>query len=144
MDNSLKLYIQLLKYDISLRQDGTCLEEQDRDKYLKLLNYSIKLSDHIHWRQKPYYLNIMEDFVDLKIDANQFVSQFYKLHNSNEEAVKILNTDLKQLNTFEINPKSFGFTEFTSGIDVACDDFYLDEEKFRTFVADIIPQIQKY
>ena len=81
-----------------------------------------------------------------------------KLHGSNQEAVKILRTDLKKLNTFELNPKSFGFTEWTSEIDFACDEFYpdfqpqdqvefafaRDEENFRTFVANIIPEIQKY
>lgn len=146
MNNSLKLYIELLKYDRSLKKDGTSLREQDREKYLKLLNYSVKLSDHVHYQQKSDYLKIMENFVNLKIDGKQFVSQFDKLHRSNQEAVGILEKDLKQLNTFEIDPKSFGFTEWTSGIDVACDEFYQpeDQENFRTFVADIIPQIQKY
>ena len=48
MNDFLKLYIELLEYDRSLKKDGTSLEEQDRDKYLKLLNYSVKLSDHVH------------------------------------------------------------------------------------------------
>lgn len=158
MNNSFKLYIELLKYDRSLKKHGTSLREQDRDKYLKLLNYSVKLSDHVHWQQKSDYLNIMKNFVDLKINGKQFVSQFNKLYRSNQEAVKILKTDLKQLNTFETNPKSFGFTEWISEIDLACDEFYpdfqpqdqvefafaRDEENFRTFVADIILQIQQY
>ena len=158
MNDSLKLYIELLKCEKSLKKDGTSLREQDREKYLKLLNYSVKLSDYVHWQQKSEYLNIMKNFVDLKIDGKQFISQFNKLHRSNQEGVKILKTDLKQLNNFEPNPKSFGFTEWTSEIDLACDEFYpdfqpqdqvefafaRDEENFRTFIADIIPQIQKY
>ena len=100
MNNFLKLYTQLLEYDRSLKKDGTSFREQDRDKYLKLLNYSVKLSDHVHWQQKNDYLNIMKSFVDLKIDGKQFVKQFNKLHGSNQEAVKILKTDLKQLNIF--------------------------------------------
>ena len=158
MNDYVKLYIELLKYDRSLNKNGTSLREQDRDKYLKMLNCRVKLSDHIHWQQKSNYLNIMKNFVDLKIDGKQFVSQFDKLHRSTEKVVKILKTDLKQLNTFELNPKSFGFTQWTSEIDIACDEFYpdfepqdqidfpfaRDEENFRTFVANIIPQIQKY
>ena len=158
MNDSFKIYIKLLKYDRSLKKDGTSLRERDREKYLKLLNYSVKLSDHVHWQKKSDYLSIMKNFVDLKIDGKQFVSQFNKLHRSNQEAVKIFKTDLKQLNTLEPNLKSFGFTEWTSEIDLACDEFYpnfqpqdqvefafaRDEENFRTFIADIIPQIQKY
>ena len=158
MTNSLKLYIELLKYDRALKKHKSSLEEQDRNKYLKLLKYSLKLSDHVHWQQKNEYLNLMKNFVDSKIDGKQFVSQFDKLHRSNEAAVKKLETDLKELNSFEVNPKSFGFTEWTSEIDLGCDEFYpdfqpqdqvrfafaRDEENFRAFVADIIPQIQKY
>ena len=158
MNDFLKLYIELLEYDRSLKKNGTSLREQDREKYLKLLNYSVKLIDHVHWQQKNDYLTLMKSFVDLKIDGKQFVSEFNKLHGSNQEVVKILKTDLKQLNTFELNPKSFGFTEWTSEIDLACDEFYPDfdekdlpdfpfaknEEDFRNAVADIFPQIQKY
>ena len=39
MNNFLKLYIELLEYDKSLKKDGTILREQDGEKYLKLLNY---------------------------------------------------------------------------------------------------------
>ena len=158
MEYNSKIYLELLRYDQSLKKNGKSLREQDKAKYLKLLNYSVKLSDHVHWQQKSEYLNVMKNFVDLKIDGKQFVSQFNKIHRANEEAVKMLKTDLKQLNTFQPNPKSFGFTEWTSEIDLGCDEFYpdfqlqdqvkfafaRDEENFRTFVADIIPEIQKY
>jgi len=158
MEYNSKIYLELLRCDQSLKKNGTSLREQDKSKYLKLLNYSVKLSDHVHWQQKSEYLNVMKNFVDLKIDGKQFVSQFNKIHRVNEEAVKMLKTDLKQLNTFQPNPKSFGFTEWTSEIDLGCDEFYpdfqlqdqvefafaRDEENFRTFIADIIPQIQKY
>lgn len=66
MNDSLKLYIELLKYDRSLKKDMTSLREQDREKYLKLLNYSVKLSDHVYWQQKSDYLNLMKNFVVIK------------------------------------------------------------------------------
>jgi hypothetical protein len=70
----------------------------------------------------------------------------------------MLQTDLEQLNTFQFNSKSFGFTKWTSEMDLCCDEFYpdfqpqdqidfpfsRDEENFRTFIAHILPQIQKY
>lgn len=48
MNDFLKLSIELLEYDKSLKKDGTSLRKQDREKYLKLLNYSVKFSDHVH------------------------------------------------------------------------------------------------
>jgi hypothetical protein len=156
MEYNSKIYLELLRYDQFKKKNGNSLREQDKAKYLKLLNYSVKVSDHVHWQQKSEYLNVMKNFVDLKINGKQFVSQFNKIHRANEEAVKMLKTDLKQLNIFQPNPKSFGFTEWTSEIDLGCDEFYpdfqlqdqvefafaRDEENFRTFVADIIPQMQ--
>ena len=158
MNNFFQLYVDLLKYDRFLQKNGTNLRDQDQEKYRKLLNYGVKLSDHVHWQQKVDYLNLMKNFVDLEINGKQFVNKFYKLHESNEEIVKMLETDIEQLNTLEPNPESFGFTEWTSEIDLACDEFYpdfqpqdlvefafaRDEENLRTFVADVIPQIQKF
>lgn len=59
----------------------------------------------------------MKNFVDLKINGKEFVSQFNKIHKANEEAVKMLKTDLKH----QPNSKSFGFTEWTSEINLGCD-----------------------
>ena len=101
----------------------------------------------------------MEDFVDLKIDGKQFANRFDKLHQSNQKATKIFLIDIQQLKNLESNPKCFGFTEWTSEADLACDEFYpdfqpqdqvefafaRDEEDLRTFIADVIlPQIQKF
>ena len=38
----------------------------------------------------------------------------------------MLQIDLKQLNTFQLNPKSFRFTEWTSKLALVCHEFYPD------------------
>ncbi len=103
MEYDSNIYIELLRYAQSLKKDGKSLEKEDKEKYSKLLKYAVKISDHVHWQQKSDYLNVMKNFVDLKIDGKQFVSQFRKIHLANEEAVKMLETDQKQLNTFQQN-----------------------------------------
>ena len=56
----MKIYNKLVaKIRKNKTKDGTSLREQDREKYLKLLNYSVKLSDHVHWQQNNDDLNIM-------------------------------------------------------------------------------------
>lgn len=152
------LHIELLKHDKFLRKNGTNLEEIDKTKYLQLLHCSVKLSDHIHWEQKSDYFNLMESFIDLKMNGNDFRSHFQKIYETNEERIKVVETDIEQLETFEPNPKSFGFSEWISEIDLGCDELYFDfqpedliglpfardEENFRNFVANIRPEIQKY
>lgn len=76
---------------------------------MKLLNYSVRLNDHVDWKQKNDYLNVMKTFVNLKINGKQFVIQFNKLHRLNQDLVKILKISLQQFNIFEPSPKSFEF-----------------------------------
>lgn len=47
MSNFSKLYIAIRSI---FKTKG-----KDREKYLKLLNYAVKLSDHVHWPQKSDY-----------------------------------------------------------------------------------------
>nr|WAK84913.1 hypothetical protein [Amicula sp. isolate GU52X-4 cfCalB7]WAK84979.1 hypothetical protein [Amicula sp. isolate GU52X-4 cfCalB7] len=157
-NNSLEVYFKLLKVDDSLQKKGTSLEKKDRKKYLDLLQFRVKLSDYIHWKQRHQYLNLMKNFVDLKIDGKQFVSQFMKLYKSNQQDCRIFKTDLKQLSTFKLKPESFGFSRWPSELELCCDEFYpdlqpqdrvefkfaRDEENLRNFVATIVPEIKKY
>jgi hypothetical protein len=149
-----KKYIELVKYNQYLIKQGTNLEKQNREKYLELVKYSVKLSDHVHWKKRTDYLNLMKDFVNFKISGKEFETQFLNIFQTREKIVKTLINDLNQLTSFEPNPLSFGFSEFISDIEVSCDEFYLeagendgfgrDEKSLRTFIADIIPQVQKY
>lgn len=52
MNKFSKPYIELLKYAKSLEKNGISLEKQDKGKYRKLLNYSLKLANHLHWQKK--------------------------------------------------------------------------------------------
>ena len=158
MDSNLKVYLELFQYDQVLKKTGSSLRKHDKGKYLKLLNCLVKLSDHIHYQQKMDYLILMENFVNLKIDGKQFVNQFLKIHRNNEHIVKILKTDIHQLENLQLNSKSFGFTEWISEIALGCDEFYpdfkpqdqegfvfaRDEENFRAFIANLIPNVQRY
>lgn len=158
MTNFFQPYIKLLKYNKYLQTIGTRLREKDRDKYGILLNYGVILSDHIHWQYRIEYLKMMKNFVKFEITGEEFVNQFTKLHELNEKTINNIEADIEKLKLIEPNPKCFGFTEWTSEIDLGCDEFYpdfepqdkvefsfaRDEENLRTFVADILPQIQKY
>ena len=156
MNDFFKLYLELLEYEDQLRSDNLSLEKVDKQKYRKRLDCLIKLSDFIHWQQKDKYLKLMENFVNFEINGKQFRDKFRILHKSIQNSVEIMENNLTELNNLELDPKSFGFTEWTSEIDLGCDEFYpdfkpetnfqfaRDEENFRDFVAQIIPKIEEY
>jgi hypothetical protein len=52
MDYNPKTHLKLLNYAQCLRKNGKSLRDEDKTKYLKLLNYSVKLSDHIDCKKK--------------------------------------------------------------------------------------------
>ena len=72
--------------------------------------------------------------------------------------IRLVEADPKQLNNFQLNPQSLRLIEWTSEIDLGCDEFYhdfqpwdpvefafaCDEKNFRTFPDNIILQIKKY
>lgn len=158
MEYNSKDFIDLLKKDQYLTDKGSSLEKEDRPKYLQLLNYSVKLSDYVHWLSKKKYFTILRKFINLEISTKEFVDQFREIHNTEEKIVKELKTNFQELGSFQLNPRSFGFTKWTSEISLACDEFYndfqledletfsfaRDEKNLRAFIADIIPEIEKY
>ena len=57
MEYNPNIYIELLKYDKFLKEDRNSLEEKDEAKYLKLLNHSVRIIDHILCQKKVNILN---------------------------------------------------------------------------------------
>ena len=61
-------HMQLLKERASWKEEKNYLETEN---YSKLLKYSLKVSDHIHWCQRKNYLSLIKRFVNGELDGNQ-------------------------------------------------------------------------
>jgi hypothetical protein len=35
--------------------------------------------DHLHWKNRDQYLELMEDFIDARINGTQFETKFFKM-----------------------------------------------------------------
>ena len=129
------------------------LEKEDKAKYYKLLRSGVQLSGYIHWKKKSQYLNLLKLFVNSKIDRSKFVNQYLEIFYSNEKIVGNLEKEFKRLASVQLNPKSFGFTQWTSELELCCDEFYPDfepqdnvkfrfakgEKELRAAVSNLIP-----
>ena len=72
-------HIQFLKYQQELKKQNKSLRTQDPIKYSKLLKYSARISEYLHWSQKDEYLQLIKDFLNSKIDGKEFDKKFSKM-----------------------------------------------------------------
>ena len=134
------------------------LEKEDKAKYYKLLRSGVQLSGYIHWKKKSQYLNLLKLFVNSKIDRSKFVNQYLEIFYSNEKIVGNLEKDFKRLARIQLDPKSFGFSQWISEIELCCDEFYPDfepqdkiefrfakgDKELQVVLTNIIKQTEKY
>lgn len=152
-------YIKLLNYQKTLYKEGKVLMNEDGTKYLELLEYSVRICDHMHWSQKNEYLQLIEKFLNSKIDGEEFENKFLKIFTVIEDEHRRLERNYEELKLIEPNLMSLGFGEWISEIYLCCNEFYSDfneekdriqipfgktEEQLREAVRSLLPEIQKY
>jgi len=72
-------HIQFLNYQQELKKQNKSLRTQDPIKYSTLLKYSARISEYLHWSQKNDYLQLIKDFLNYKIDGEEFEEKFSKM-----------------------------------------------------------------
>jgi hypothetical protein len=114
----------------------------------------VSLLDHFRWEQKDLYYSLINNFLNEKIDIDQYISQLYKLQNETVNLVKELKLDFKKLKEFEPNSVSKGFSLLTEMLCSDCRVFEPDpdlradsdisETELIDSVREIFLEIQKY
>ena len=150
-------HIQCLNYQQELKKQNKSLRTQDPIKYSKLLKYSARISEYLHWSQKNEYLELIKNFLNSKIDAKEFDKKFSKMVTVIEKKCRLLIKNYEELKFTKPNPRSLGFGTWISEIYLCCNEFYEDydlnegedpalktEEQLRDAVKSLFPEIQKY
>ena len=159
MEFDLTEFIYLLKCELELfKQDKTLLVENKKkyetlqnnlnkiNNYL-LSNYAYRIQDHLHWPYKTTYSQLIEDFLNLKIDVEEFIDQFSSIFT------KIINEPwvADNIKDIEFKQKQRHFSALISDIHLSCTQFsdssnlnIQTEEQFRDCIQDFFSKIQKY
>lgn len=152
-------YIQLLNYQQELKKQNKSLITQDPINYSKLRKYSARISEYLHWSQKDEYLQLIEDFLNSKIDVKEFDNKFSKMVTVIEKKSSLLSKNYEELKRIEPSSISVGFGRWISEIYLCGNEFYYDfneeedrtqipfgktEEQLRDAVKSLFPEIQKY
>jgi len=147
-------YLKLLKYQNELKLKGKTLSEENEEDYIKLITYEVSLLYHFRWEQKDRYFLLMTNFLDKKIDVDQYLCQLFELEHEVQNLVEKLKLDFEKLKEFEPNSVS---EEFSKPIDELLsdyrvfepdpdlrDDFEISETELINGVKNIFLQIQKH
>jgi len=123
-----KLY-EFLNYDkklnLELLKDSEDLTGELR---LKFLHYSAIQFNHLNWEIRDQYLELLDKFIDKKIDSFNFRIAFCERYESIEKVADLLKSNLVLLSP---DKNSLNFGDLLSKIDDCCKAYSDDPEPFR-------------
>jgi len=153
-------YIELLKKEEILRNEGTSLFNENREEDLELLSYGVILENQIYYNRKAEYISLVEEYLRENAGedgARLFVWEFFNIFKKDNKALEILEKEIleqgiKRLATFCIDPKSTEFSALINQIVGSCEFLTFDPEdsygitldQFRDSIEKIFFKMQKY
>ena len=147
-------YIELLKKEESLKNEGTSLFNENREENLELLSYSVILENKIYYNRKAEYIFLVEEYLRESAGedgARLFVWEFFKIFKKDNKALKILEKEILQqgiqkLVTFQMDPKSTEFSALVDQIEGSCESLTdtdgMTLNQFRDSIQKIYLKIQ--
>ena len=151
-------YIELLKKEEFLINEGTSLFDKNIEEDRELLSYGIILENQIYYNRKAEYIFLIEEYLRESVSENGarlFVWEFFKIFKEDNKALQILEKEIRQqgiqkLATFQIDPKSTEFSALVNQIVGSCEFLTFDSEdtygmtldQFRDSIQKIYLKIQ--
>lgn len=116
-------------------------------------NHSLLLENFSYWENKKQYLELMERFINGKIDGTQFDSEFCQMWRVDRDKNYSWKEFLDKIHDVEVT-KLEGFSALISDLFTDCDvfqpnpalrdDYEISEEELRNCVKKTLLQIQEY
>ena len=151
-------YIELLKKEEFLKNEGTSLFNENREEDLELLSYGVILENQIYYNRKAEYIFLVKEYLRESAgedEARLFVWKFFKIFKKDNKALKVLEKEIlhqgiQKLATFQIDPKSTEFSALVNQIVGSCEFLTFDPEdtygmtldQFRDSIQKIYLKIQ--
>ena len=158
-------FFQLLECSHELEKNKKYLINEDPIAFRKLLNFLVIIEENLHWKVKNQYLELIEDFLNGSISADDFSVIFMGMYEKIAEKVRRLKVDIKEKNTLSPSfqsseivellskGKACGIGALLSSIYGDCNSFnpdlslendsYLDEEQLKDSIKKIFFEMKK-
>lgn len=140
-------YIELLKKEHTLKNQGISFSNENDKEDLELLSYKVILEPQIHYNQKADYIFLIEEYLRENSDkagARLFVWEFFRIFNKINKINKtleifekeILEQGIQRFDSFSIHPKSTEFCDLIYIIASDCEFLTFDPEDTNGMTLD--------
>ena len=123
-------HIQLLKRSQDFKDQGKSFYKESPEEYLELSSYNLAVEENIFWQQRYKVAELMQDFLNRKIDGQKFCDRVFGLRRNLMIASEkfLIQLGAGEVKDFQPDPRSKKLSGFLSGLFCYCDDFMEDYE----------------
>ena len=123
-------HIQLLKRSQDFKDQGKSFYKESQEESLELSSYNVAVEENIFWQQRYKVAELMQDFLNRKIDGQEFCDRVFGLRRNLMIASDkfLIQLGAGEVTDFQPDPRSKKLSGFLSGLFCYCDDFMEDYE----------------
>ena len=156
MINNKQEFFKLLKYSNELRKNNKSLFKENPEKSRKLSRFLIIIEENLHLRQKDKYIELMEIFLNNKIDAEDFsfcfIAKYDKINQTLREMKQDFEKKFDELSNLLIENKNKKYQIGMSLMSMYdhCDDFdpnsnssITDEANLRNYAKMLLSELKR-
>lgn len=140
-------HIQLLKRSQDFKDQGKSFYKESPEESLELSSYNAAVEKNIFWQQRYKVAELMQDFLNRKIDGQEFCDRVFGLRRNLMIARDkfLIQLGAGEVKDFQPDPRSKKLSGFLTGLFCYCDDFMEDYEndQFSDAMQNVFLNFQK-
>ena len=123
-------HIQLLKRSQDFKDQGKWFSKESPEEDLELSSYNIAVEENMFWQQRYEVAELMQDFLNRKIDGQEFCDRVFGLRRNLMIATDkfLIQLGAGEVKDFQPDPRSKKLSGFLTFLFCYCDDFMEDYE----------------
>lgn len=140
-------HIKLLKRSQDFKSQGKSFSKENPEESLELSSYNVAVEEKIFWQQRYKVDELMQDFLNRKIDGQEFCDRVFGLRHNlmiahHQFLVQLGGGEVKD---FQPDLRSKKLSGFLDGLFCYCDDFMEDYQnpQFYTSIQNGFLNFQK-
>lgn len=142
-----KKHLELLNYYLECEKQSKSLNFENRAANSELNKYDNFLHDHIFWINRKKFILLVKSFVEDSLEFEQFETNFSLLWEKSRDEFRAVQRDLEQIKNFHPNPRSYGFSSWTTVIYrkfEELEDEYCTEQDIKDFAKEVYLKFQHF
>jgi len=152
--NKEQKFFKLLKYSNELEKNKKFLFKEDPEVFKTLSKFLIIIEENLHYAEKDKYSELIQDFLDDKINAEDFSIFFMTMYEGINQNLRQMIKDFKEksfeLSDFLIESKRYKIGNSLARVYGYCDSFnpdsnscIADEEELRNCAQILLDELQQ-